>query len=75
MDFLKDVNHGHPPDLTGQDIVVIGAGNAGMDICAQAFVCGAKSVIAVDIQPPASFGVEREAAEALGTKVLWPKVT
>ena len=75
VDFLKDINRGHPPDLAGQDIVVIGAGNVGMDISAQAFVCGAKSVTAVDVQPPASFGVEREAAEALGTQILWPKIT
>ena len=75
VDFLKDVNHDHPPDFKGHDIVVIGAGNVGMDICAQAFACGAKSVTAVDIQPPASFGVEREAAESRGTKILWPKIT
>ncbi len=75
IDFLKDINRDHAPDLSGQDVIVIGAGNVGMDIACQAWACGAKSVTAVDIQPPASFGVEREAAERLGTEIAWPKFT
>jgi NADPH-dependent glutamate synthase beta subunit-like oxidoreductase/glutamate synthase domain-containing protein 3/ferredoxin len=75
IDFLKDVNRGHAPDLTGQDVIIIGAGNVGMDMACQAYHCGAKSVTAVDIQAPASFGKEREAAERLGTKIEWPKIT
>lgn len=75
VDFLKDINRGNPADLSGQDVVVIGAGNVGMDIAAQAFACGGKTVTAVDIQPPASFGKEREAAERLGTRIAWPKIT
>lgn len=75
VDFLKEVNRGQAPDLSGQDVVIIGAGNVGMDIATQAFACGAKTVTAVDIQAPASFGKERAAAERLGTKILYPKVT
>jgi NADPH-dependent glutamate synthase beta subunit-like oxidoreductase/glutamate synthase domain-containing protein 3/ferredoxin len=75
VDFLKDINRGHAPDLTGQDVIIIGAGNVGMDMACQAYHCGAKSVTAVDIQAPASFGKEREAAERLGTKIAWPKIT
>lgn len=75
VDFLKEINRGQAPDLSGQNVVIIGAGNVGMDIATQAFNCGAKTVTAVDIQPPASFGKEREAAERLGTKILYPKVT
>jgi NADPH-dependent glutamate synthase beta subunit-like oxidoreductase len=56
-------------------VIVIGAGNVGMDIAFQAFNLGAKAVTAVDIQPPASFGKERQMAEARGTKIVWPKVT
>ena len=40
-------------------VVVIGAGNVGMDIACQAWNLGAAEVTAVDIQPPASFGKER----------------
>jgi ferredoxin len=72
---LKAVNFGETEDLTGQQVIVIGAGNVGMDIACQAYNLGAKSVTAVDIQPPASFGKERELAEERGTKILWPKVT
>ncbi|MDP1808416.1 MAG: FAD-dependent oxidoreductase, partial [Actinomycetota bacterium] len=75
VDFLKDINRGHPAKLKNQDVIVIGAGNVGMDIAGQAFNCGAKTVTAVDIHPPAGFGKEREAAEAKGTKIAWPKVT
>lgn len=75
IEFLRDVNLGRSLDLTGQDVVVIGAGNVGMDIACQAFGCGAKSVTAVDIQPPASFSREQEMARALGTKILYPKFT
>ncbi|MDX1765149.1 MAG: FAD-dependent oxidoreductase, partial [bacterium] len=75
IEFLKEVNYGKPPNLKGKKVVVIGAGNAGMDIACQAYACGAKTVYAVDIQPPASFGKERELAESRGTKILYPKVT
>ena len=74
-DFLKGINIGDAPKLKDKRVVVIGAGNVGMDVAAQAFHCGAKEVTAVDIQKPAAFGKELEIAQALGTKISWPKFT
>ncbi|MBI5666247.1 MAG: FAD-dependent oxidoreductase [Nitrospirae bacterium] len=74
-DFLKGINIGDVPNLKDKKVVVIGAGNVGMDVAAQAYHCGAKEVTAVDIQRPAAFGKELEIAEALGTKIVWPKFT
>ncbi len=75
IEFLKGINFGDLPELKGKNIVVIGAGNVGMDVASQAFNCGAKSVIAVDIQKPAAFGKEMEIAKTKGTEILWPKFT
>ena len=75
IDFLKEVNFGKPKDIKGKKVVVIGAGNVGMDIACQAYEIGAKSVIAVDIQKPASFGKEQELAKSKGTQILFPKTT
>jgi len=72
-DFLKGINLGRRPDLKGKSVVVIGAGNVGMDVAAQAFHCGAKEVTAIDIQKPAAFGKELEIAQSLGTKIIWPR--
>lgn len=72
-DFLKGINMGEKPNLKGKSVVIIGAGNVGMDVAAQAFHCGAKEVTAIDIQKPAAFGKELEIAMSLGTKVLWPR--
>ncbi len=74
-DFLKGINIGNTPHLKGRSVVVIGAGNVGMDVAAQAFHCGAKEVTAVDIQEPAAFGRELEIAKSLGTNIIWPKFT
>lgn len=74
IDFLKEINFGKPKNLKGRNVVVIGAGNVGMDIACQAWDHGAASVTAVDIQKPASFSKELELATAKGTKVLYPKV-
>ena len=74
-DFLKGINIGDKLDLKGQRIVVIGAGNVGMDVAAEAYHCGAKKVTAVDIQEPAAFGKELDIAKSLGTEILWPKFT
>ena len=75
IDYLKEVNFGKPRDLTGKKVVVIGAGNVGMDIACQAYDHGAGSVIAVDVQKPASFGKEQDMAKEKGTQILFPKVT
>lgn len=75
IDFLKAINAGNRPELADQKVVIIGAGNVGMDIACEAYESGAASVIAVDIQAPASFGKEQEAAKAKGTQILYPKIT
>jgi len=74
-DFLRGINIGNLPDLNNRKIVIIGAGNVGMDVASQAYNCGAASVIAVDIQKPAAFGKEMETAVAKGTQILYPKFT
>ncbi|OGW28699.1 MAG: 4Fe-4S ferredoxin [Nitrospirae bacterium GWC2_57_13] len=75
IDYLKEINFGKPRSMKGKNVVVIGAGNVGMDIACQAYDHGAKSVTCVDIQKPASFGKEQEMAVERGTKLLYPKVT
>jgi len=59
----------------GKQVVIIGAGNVGCDAAAEAARLGAKEITLIDIQEPASFGVERKHAEAAGAKFLWPKFT
>ncbi len=72
-DFLKRANTGKAPSMKGKRIVIIGAGNVGMDVAAQAFRLGAAEVTAVDIQKPAAFGKELSIAQSLGTVILWPR--
>ncbi len=74
-DFLRCVNMGKAPDLTDKKVVVIGAGNVGMDVAIEAYNCGASEVTAVDIQKPAAFGKEMQSATAKGAKILYPKFT
>ena len=74
--FLTSANAGQPMlDMAGKSVVVIGAGDVGMDVCCMAWKLGAQDVIAVDIEEPASASRERAAALALGTEILWPRVT
>ncbi len=56
----------------GRNVVIIGAGNVGCDVATEAHRLGAKDVTLIDIQEPASFGKEREEAEKIGAKFLWP---
>jgi ferredoxin len=58
--------------MAGKSVVVIGAGDVGMDVCCVAWKYGAQSVTAVDIQEPASNSRERASAIALGTEICWP---
>ncbi|MGD2080941.1 MAG: FAD-dependent oxidoreductase [Nitrospirota bacterium] len=74
-DFLKGINYGDLPTLAGKNVVVIGAGNVGMDVAIQSYNCGAEKVVAVDVQKPAAFGKELEEADRLGTEIIWPKFT
>ena len=75
IDFLKGINFGKDISLRNKQVVVIGAGNVGMDVASQAFNCGAASVTAVDIQKPAASGKEMEIAREKGAGILWPKFT
>jgi len=75
IDFLKGINFGKDISLRNKQVVVIGAGNVGMDVASQAFNCGAASVTAVDVQKPAASGKEMEIAREKGAGILWPKFT
>lgn len=74
LDFLKQVNAGLQPAV-GRRVVVLGAGNAGMDVCLGAYAMGAEKVIAIDIQRPAAFKHEIDQVKALGGEVRWPVLT
>ncbi|BCR03623.1 pyridine nucleotide-disulfide oxidoreductase [Desulfuromonas versatilis] len=74
LDFLKQINNGEKPKV-GERVVVLGAGNAGMDVCLGAYAMGAKKVTAIDIQRPAAFKKEIDHVKALGGEVRWPVFT
>ena len=74
LEFLKDINNGRNPEV-GERVVVIGAGNAGMDVCLGAYAMGAKQVTAIDIQRPAAFQKEIAHFEKLGGRIEWPVFT
>jgi len=74
LDFLKAVNKGEKPAI-GEKVVVIGAGNAAMDVIIGAYNLGAREVTAIDIQKPSAFDKEIKLVESLGAKILWPCFT
>jgi NADPH-dependent glutamate synthase beta subunit-like oxidoreductase/glutamate synthase domain-containing protein 3/ferredoxin len=74
-EFLRAINEGKSFDLKDKKVVVIGAGNVGMDASVEAYLCGASKVTAIDIQKPAAFGAELEQAQQKGVEILWPKFT
>jgi NADPH-dependent glutamate synthase beta subunit-like oxidoreductase/glutamate synthase domain-containing protein 3/NAD-dependent dihydropyrimidine dehydrogenase PreA subunit len=59
----------------GKHVVIIGAGNVGCDVATEAHRLGADKVMLLDVQEPASFGKEREDAEAIGAEFRWPVFT
>ena len=59
----------------GKRVVIIGAGNVGCDVATEAARLGAEELILLDVQEPASFGKEREDAEAAGAVFRWPVFT
>jgi NADPH-dependent glutamate synthase beta subunit-like oxidoreductase/glutamate synthase domain-containing protein 3/NAD-dependent dihydropyrimidine dehydrogenase PreA subunit len=59
----------------GTRVVIVGAGNVGCDVATEAYRLGARDITLIDVQEPASFGKEREAAEAVGAKFRWPCFT
>jgi NADPH-dependent glutamate synthase beta subunit-like oxidoreductase/glutamate synthase domain-containing protein 3/Pyruvate/2-oxoacid:ferredoxin oxidoreductase delta subunit len=73
LDFLRESKLDKAE--VGKAVVIIGAGNVGCDAAAEAGRLGAESITLIDIQEPASFGVERKHAEAAGAKFLWPRFT
>ncbi|MGQ9796129.1 FAD-dependent oxidoreductase [Desulfosoma sp.] len=56
-------------------VVIIGAGNVGCDAASEAYRLGAEMVTLIDIQEPASFDRERQAALAAGAVFRWPCFT
>jgi NADPH-dependent glutamate synthase beta subunit-like oxidoreductase/glutamate synthase domain-containing protein 3/Pyruvate/2-oxoacid:ferredoxin oxidoreductase delta subunit len=73
MDFLTAAKtNGVKP---GRRVVIIGAGNVGCDVATEAARLGAGEITLLDVQEPASFGKEREDAEAAGAKFRWPVFT
>jgi len=73
LNFLEKAKTGR--FSPGKRVVIIGAGNVGCDVAAEAHRLGAEDITLIDIQEPASFGKEREDAEAAGAKFLWPVFT
>ncbi len=73
LDFLQAAKAGTAQ--CGQRVVVIGAGNVGCDAATEARRLGAGEILLLDVQQPASFGKERQAAEAAGARFRWPVVT
>lgn len=74
LGFLKAVNRGEKPPVA-DEVVVIGCGNAGMDVAAGAYAMGAKKVTCVDVQKPAAFEAEIAHIEGLGGRLVWPVMT
>jgi NADPH-dependent glutamate synthase beta subunit-like oxidoreductase/Pyruvate/2-oxoacid:ferredoxin oxidoreductase delta subunit len=74
LDFLKRINAGDTPDI-GKKVVVIGAGNAGMDVVLGAYRAGAEQVTAIDVQRPAAYQKEIDHVTSMGAKIRWPVYT
>ncbi len=73
LEFLQQTKTGKIKP--GKRVVIIGAGNVGCDVATEAHRLGAEDITLIDIQEPASFGTEREAAEAVGANFMWPRFT
>jgi len=73
MDFLADAKNDRAKP--GKKVVIIGAGNVGCDVATEAARLGAVDITLLDVQEPASFGKEREDAEAAGAQFRWPVFT
>ncbi len=74
LNFLKKSKSGKKIDL-GKKIVIIGAGNAAMDVVIEAYKQGVQEVTVIDIQKPSAFEKELSHAKKLGAKILWPCFT
>ena len=74
LDFLANVNKGNKTSI-GKNVVVIGAGNTGMDVVFGAYASGAEHVTVIDVQKPNAFQKELDHAERLGAVCKWPCFT
>ncbi len=75
LNFLKDCKNGIKYNL-GKKVVVIGAGNAAMDVITEVYKQdGIEEVTAIDIQEPSAFEKEIKNAEKLGAKIMYPCFT
>lgn len=78
LDFQKAVNnvsYGGAKPKVGKNVLVIGAGNSGMDAALDAYEMGAKKVTCIDVQKPAAFEKEIAHFKALGGEIIWPVMT
>ena len=73
LKFLNDAKKGAVH--VGRRVVIIGAGNVGCDVATEAARLGAEELTLLDVMEPASFGKEREDAEAAGAVFQWPVFT
>lgn len=73
LDFLTRAKAGEAKP--GKQVVIVGAGNVGCDVATEAHRFGATQITLIDVQEPASFGKEREEAEACGATFRWPCFT
>lgn len=73
LDFLEQAKAGKAK--AGKHVVIVGAGNVGCDAAVEAHRFGGREITLLDVQEPASFGKERDAAEAIGAKFKWPVFT
>jgi len=73
IDFLAQARENKA--TPGKKVVVIGAGNVGCDVAAEAYRLGSEDITLIDVQAPASLGKERAAAEAVGANFRWPCFT
>ena len=73
LDFLKLSKTGNI--RPGKRVVIIGAGNVGCDVATEARRLGTNVITLIDVQEPASFGKERQDAEAAGAVFRWPCFT
>ncbi len=72
-DFLADAKK--EIAKVGKTVVIIGAGNSACDAATEAKRFGAEDITLIDVQEPAAFGEEKEAAEEAGAKFKWPCYT
>ncbi len=74
LDFLAKVNKGTALSI-GKTVVVIGAGNTGMDVVFGAYASGTQHVTVIDVQKPNAFQKEIDHAQGLGATFKWPCFT